>query len=98
MTFLRKNNFLNSYNFNRYLKFKLFSTSDICIKNILTKKKFHNQSGINNDNEFIPVFKKSILYADRTCLKDKTAQYTYNDVYCGAKHLSKDIFQISSMR
>lgn len=42
----------------------------------------------------VPVFKKALYHADRIAIKDEIGEYTYHQIYSGAKHLAEEISQI----
>lgn len=42
----------------------------------------------------VPVFKKALYHADRIAIKDENGEYTYHQIYSGAKRLSEEISQL----
>lgn len=42
----------------------------------------------------VPVFKRALHYGDRVAIKDENGEYSYHQIYSGAKELAAEISQL----
>lgn len=64
---------------------------DTIVRRFQSQTQFKPLSRIINYGEVVPVFKKASNYTDRIALRDTFANYTYGNIFMGAKELSNDI-------